>query len=242
MSDKTKRRKYEPPKPSGADAAHLVVKTALSTIPTLGGPAAELFAALVISPLERRRQAWMEEIAEALRKLEKQGKVSIEELQKDEGFIDTLLHASHAAMRTHQQEKRAALRNAVLNSTLPNPPDESLRLFFLSLVDQFTVWHLRLLKLFQDPKGWAKEHNCNYGSTLMGGLSSILEIAYPELRNRRDFYDQIWKDLYLKGLVNTESLHTTMTAIGLMAKRTTDLGDYFLKFIEEPEDLTNNGA
>jgi len=241
MSDKSETRKYEPPKPTGADTAHLVVKAAISAIPTLGGPAAELFAALIAPPLERRRQAWMEEVAEALRRLENQRKVSIEELQEDETFIDTLLHASQAAMRTHQQEKRDALRNAVLNSALPNPPDESLRLVFLSLVDQFTVWHLRLLKLFQDPEGWAKKHNRNYGSIYMGGLSSILEIAYPELRGRREFYDQVWRDLYLRGLVNTESLHTMMTATGLMTKRTTDLGDRFLKFIEEPEDLTDKG-
>lgn len=242
MTEKRETRKYQPPEPTGADAAHLAVRAAISAIPTLGGPAAELFSALIAPPLERRRRAWMEEVAEGLRKLEDQGKVSFDELQEDEAFIDTLLHASQAAMRTHQQEKRAALRNAILNSALPNPPDESLRLVFLSLVDQFTVWHLRLLKLFQDPEGWARKHNRSYGSIYAGGLSSILESAYPELRGRREFYDQVWRDLYLRGLVNTESLHTMMTASGLMAKRTTDLGDRFLKFIEEPEDYTDSGA
>lgn len=241
MSDKPKR-KYEPPEPSGADVAHLVAKAAISAIPTVGGPAAELFASLVTPPLERRLQAWMSEVAEGLRELEGQRKVSFEDLQKDEAFIDTLLHASQAAMRTHQQEKRAALRNAVLNSALPNPPDESLRLVFLSLVDQFTVWHLRLLKLFQDPEGWARKHNHDYGSIYAGGLSLILESAYPELRGRRDFYDQLWRDLYLRGLVNTDTLHGMTTVSGLMAKRTTDLGDRFLAFIEEPEDITSGGA
>ena len=236
MSNKSEPRKYEPPKPTSADAAHSAVKAAISALPTLGGPAAELFAALVIPPLERRRRAWMEEVAEALRQLENQGKILIEKLKQDEAFIDTLLHASQIAMRNHQQEKRAALRNAVLNSALPSPPDESLRLIFLLLVDQFTVWHLRLLKLFHDPEGWFKKHK-KHNPLHTGGLSHILEIAYPELRGKREFYDQVWRDLYLRGLVGTESLHVMMSASGLMAKRTTDLGDRFLKFIEEPEDL-----
>jgi len=241
MSDKLKR-KYEPPEPSGADAAHFVAKAAISALPTFGGPAAQLFAAVVTPPLERRRQTWMEEVAEGLRRLEDQGKVSFEELREDEDFIDTLLHASLAAMRTHQREKRAALRNAVLNSVLPNPPDESLRLVFLSLIDQFTVWHLRLLKLFQDPKEWARKHNRDYGSIYANVLSRMLEGAYPELHGRRDFYDLLWRDLHLKGLVNTDSLHVMMTASGSMAKRTTDLGDRFLSFIEGPEYSADSGA
>ena len=230
MSDESRETKYEPPKPTGADATYAVVKAAISTVPALGGPAAELFTALIAPPLERRKQAWMEEIAQALRELENQGRISIEDLSEDEIFIDTLLQASEAAIRTHQAEKHAALRNAVLNSTLPSPPDESLRQLFLSFVDQFTVWHLRLLKLFQNPKELSREPTRGY----IGGLSSILEATYPELRGKRGFYDQIWRDLYLRGLVNTESLHSMMTASGLTAKRTTELGDRFLRFIDEP--------
>ncbi len=69
---------------------------------------------------------------------------------------------------------------------------------------------------------------------IVGGADHILESAYPELKNRRDFYDQIWKDLFQKGLVNCDSLHGMMTGRGIFEKRTTDLGDKFLGFIVNP--------
>jgi hypothetical protein len=104
----------------------------------------------------------------------------------------------------------------------------------VAFLDLFTVWHLRVLKLFQDPQGWAQHNRHQFPSFYMGGLSSVLESAYPELGSRRELYDQLWQDLYQRGLVNTDSMHTTMTATGMMAKRTTVLGDQFLRFIEEP--------
>jgi len=175
----------------------------------------------------------MDEVGKALRHLEENQGVKLEELQSDDVFIDTVLQASQIASRNSQEEKRRALRNAVLNAALPNPPEQSLQQMFLNFVDTFTVWHLRLLKLFSDPQQWAAEHNHEFPD-LMGGLSSILESAFPELHGKRAFYDQVWRNLYQRGLVNTESLHTTMTGRGLMSKRASELGTQFLRFVEEP--------
>jgi hypothetical protein len=226
--------KYQPPRPSVGDAAHAVVKAGLSSIPIVGGAATELFNAFITPPIERRRRAWMEEVGNALQKLETERGVQLEALQANETFIDTVMQASQVAIRNTQEEKRRALRNAVMNAALPNPPEESLQESFVAFLDLFTVWHLRVLKLFQDPQGWAQHNRHQFPSFYMGGLSSVLESAYPELGSRRELYDQLWQDLYQRGLVNTDSMHTTMTATGMMAKRTTVLGDQFLRFIEEP--------
>ena len=43
--------KGTPPEPTAGDTAHLITKAGLSAIPILGGPAAELFSALVVPPL-----------------------------------------------------------------------------------------------------------------------------------------------------------------------------------------------
>jgi hypothetical protein len=69
----------------------------------------------------------------------------------------------------------------------------------------------------------------------MGGLSAVVEHAYPELRGRRDFYDQVWRDLFAEGLVTTESLHAMMSFSGLMSKRTSGLGDELLAFISQSD-------
>jgi hypothetical protein len=94
----------------------------------------------------------MEEVGNALQKLEAERGVQLEDLQTDETFIDTVMQASQAAMRNSQDEKRRALRNAVMNAALPNAPEQSLQELFVAFIDLFTVWHLRVLKLFQDPQ------------------------------------------------------------------------------------------
>ncbi len=56
------------------DVAHTMVKAGLSAIPAVGGPVAEIFAAVIAPPLVKRRDEWIEAIAKHLKELE--GKVS----------------------------------------------------------------------------------------------------------------------------------------------------------------------
>jgi len=53
------------PKRSASDFAHGVVKAAISGIPTVGGPAAELLGMIFGPPLERRREDWLNRLADA---------------------------------------------------------------------------------------------------------------------------------------------------------------------------------
>lgn len=231
----SKEDKFTPPKPNKGDSAHLTARAAISSIPFVGGAALEFFNALVSPSLEKRRQRWMEEIADALRKLEAQKGVSLDQLRDNQQFVTIVMQASQAAIRNHQEEKLQALRNAILNSALPNPLEESLQIMFLNFIDAFTVWHIKILYLFQDPTRWAKEHNHKLPDYSSGALSHILEAAFPELENRREFYDQVWRDLVARGLVTTDSLHGMMTGSGLMAQRTSEIGNQFLRFISEPK-------
>lgn len=226
---------YEPPKPDKWDAAHTLARAGLSSVPYVGGAAVEVFQLLLAAPLEKRRQEWMENVGEALRELEENHGVKLEDLQSNEVFIDTVLKASQIAFRSSQQEKREALRNAIRNASFPHPPEESLQQMFLYFIDTLTVWHLRLLKLVHNIQKWAEVHNHEFPKMMAGSLSKIVESAYPELRGNRDFYDQVWEDLNQRGLVTTDSLHTTMSGPGLMSRRTSELGAQFLRFIEEPE-------
>jgi hypothetical protein len=113
-------------------------------------------------------------------------------------------------------------------------PEQSLQQIFLNFIDTFTVWHLRLLKLFHDPLGWAKDNKHNFPAMNMGSLARVLESAFPELHGKGTLYQQIWRDLYQRGLVDTGSLDTTMSKQGVMSRHTSELGKQFLQFIEEP--------
>lgn len=211
------------PKVTSGDALHAIARAGLSAIPFAGGAAVELFQAVVQPPIEKRRQKWMSEVGDRLLELEAKG-LKLEDLQNNEQFISAVMHASQAVIRTHQDAKLKALRNAVINIAIGQAPDETHQHLLLNFVDSFTEQHLRILKLFQNPK---PPPNIS-----MGGLSTVLEHNIPELQQYRELYIQLWKDLYSKGLVNTEGLNVTMSGNGLEAKRTTELGDSLLRFIE----------
>ncbi len=218
----------EPPANTKGDVAHALAKAGLSLIPYAGGPAVELFQLLVQPPLEKRRSEWMQAVGEKLQQLEDRG-LKLADLQTNEQFISAVMHATQAAMRTHVAAKREALRNAILNVATGQAPDETVQHLLLSFVDDLTEMHLRILRVFHQP---APPEGLS-----MGGLSTILEHCIPDLRNRRDIYDQLWKDLYSRGLVNSEGLHVTMSGSGLAARRTTGLGEALLQFIAEPNAL-----
>lgn len=215
----------EPPKATKGDAAHAITKAGLSAIPVVGGPAVELFQHLVQPPLERRRAEWMAAVGEKLLELESRG-IDIGELGQKDEFISAVMHASQIALRTHQDEKRETLRNAVFNVAAGQSPGEALEHMFFEWIDSLSPLHIQILRLFQDPTPPP--------GMSMGGLGNVLEHNMPNLRGHRHVYDQVWKDLYSRGLINTDSLHVTMSGQGLASKRTSEIGDAFLRFISEP--------
>jgi len=167
----------------------------------------------------------MQAVGEKLQELEEKG-LKLEELQSNERFVSAVMYATQAALRTHDTTKREALRNAILNVAVGQAPDETVQHLLLTFVDDLTEMHLRILKVFHQPP-------VPQGIS-MGGLSTVLEQAIPDLRNRRDIYGQLWKDLYARGLVSAEGLHVTMSRNGLAAQRTTSLGEALLRFVSEP--------
>jgi hypothetical protein len=78
---------------------------------------------------------------------------------------------------------------------------------FLAFIDDCTVWHLKMLLFFSDPTSWIQTNDVRVPNMSMGGRGTLLEHAFPELRGRRSFYDQVWKDLYQRGMVNSDNLH-----------------------------------
>ena len=223
-----------PPQSSAGDLAHAGLKAGLSTLPVLGGAIAELIDQVLKAPMERRGEQWMRSVAEAIAELrDRVDGFDVEKLAANETFVSALVHATQIATRTHQEEKLQALRNAITNSVLPNAPDEDRQHMFFRMIDDLTPWHLRIARLFDDPVEWARAKGVDYGNQSMGGLAQVLEAAFPELRGRRELYDQFWSELRGRGLVTTDGLHTTMTAStnGMYARRTSDFGREFLIFI-----------
>jgi hypothetical protein len=208
------------PRRTTGDYIHTTAKAALSAVPFVGGPAAELFALVLAPPLEKRRDAWLQQLYDALKRLEQQVEgFKISDLSHNEAFISATIQATQIALRTHQQQKREALRNSVLNVIRDKSLDEEKQTFFFSLIDLLTVTRLELLRLFADPARFPSQRR-------------------TELRERRAMTDPILLDLNSRGFLDDprpyaarmrESQEGLVTAGWTLSP----LGREFLSFVTE---------
>ncbi len=226
--------KYKVPSKTIVDHAHTAVRTGLGCLPHVGSAAVELFQAVIAPPLERRRNEWMDQVADGLKNLEERKILTLDQLSGNEVFINVMLHATQVALKNFQKEKLDALRNAVLNSARPISIHDARQQMFVNFIDEMTVYHLRFLTFFAAPKYWFEVNNKTLPDIMMGGRSTFLTAAFPELGNDREFYDQVGKELYRRGLINTENFHATQTVSGLCESCVTGLGQQFLNFIQSP--------
>ncbi len=215
------------------DILYAGIKAGLGSIPVLGSAATELFGLIVTPPLDKRRQNWMNDIAERLKLLEKSNQVDFQSLAQNEQFIDTIIQATSIAIKTSEEEKLSALKNAVVNIALNETVEKTKSQIFLNLIDSFTVWHLTILTFFDNPKTWFDKNGQTPPNLTMGSMFSVLKSAFPSLSNQEELVDLIWNDLLNAALHSTNGLKTIMSGNELLAERTTRLGKEFIQFISE---------
>ena len=215
-----------------------LVKAGVSAVPLVGGSAAELLDLVVRPRIKERRTEWLNSISEGLQDLEDRlDSFQVADLADHPAFTSAILQAGAVALRNHDEEKLAGLRNAVLNVAVSSTAGEDEHELFISLIDAYTPWHLRILAFLADKEAIAdKRGKLPFPSWYAGGVSAVLKHVYPELAARRPFYDLIVRDLHRAGLVTIETLHTTGAVDGYMlAKQSSEMGDRFLAFITEPD-------
>lgn len=217
------------------DYVHTTIKTLLSMIPVVGTPTAEAFNMIITPPLEKRKEVWINDVVEKLCELEdKYEGISVQSLQNNEQFITCLMNANAIALKTHDEEKRCALRNMLLNAACKPPIDESLQVIYISLINELSPWHIKILDFLSNPHKCFENHNKPKPSYYSGSPITLLTDLYSELQGKNEFYNLIIRDLYNKGLTNTESLSAMMTEQGMWASRTTEIGNSFIDYISSP--------
>lgn len=250
MDQDSNKSSNDLPRAGAGDAAHTLVKAGLSAIPFAGGPASELFNAIIAPPLSKRRDKWLIELADALRTLEARVEdLHVDELGSNDAFVTTVIHASQIAIKNHQLEKIEALRNAVLNAALSTDPGEDLLLVFLGLVDTLTVLHLRILDVLHDPEKWFEQVRSDLPEEIhREGVTEMYayptELVLPQFEQRRTMYEQLVRDLHSRGLVERGDISSIagMRKEGRAYVRfslrqesgATDMGREFMRFISDP--------
>lgn len=214
-----------------SEKLHRLAKIGISSVPVVGGPLVEIFNSVLEAPLTKRRTETMLQIGDVINELIERKVVTEEGLQNNEAFISTVAEVCAISLRNHQEPKLEALKNAVKNSALPSCPADDLRQLFLNFVDVCTVTHIRLLHVFDSPEEWCSRHGLTLPGWSMGGISTVAEFALPELTGQEEVYGSIWKDLYQRGLINTDSMNATMTRNGMLSSRTTKMGSELIAFL-----------
>lgn len=204
------------------DIVEIAGKTVLSAIPVGGALITAVYDAVKGNVLSRRQEEWKKVLEERLSNLED----TLDDIGNNELFTTALIKATEIAMRTAKEEKRLYLANAVANTTRLDLNEEKL-IVFLDLLDKYTVSHIKIINFFFKPSRFEGVSSSSY---MMGSPKTPLFDIYPELDN--DLFNKIYNDLYTDGMVNTKDLNCTMTGAGMIAKRTTPLGDEFLDFIK----------
>jgi hypothetical protein len=198
------------------------VKAAIGSIPKWwAAPGAEILAMVIASPIEKRRDEFLEDMAWVIRETAARvDDLQPEKLAKNESFISAVAYAARIAMSTHQREKLEALRNAVLNVALSKTSDEEKHIVFLHLIETFSVTHFEILRLF-----------ANRGI--------FPEARMKELRERRGLTDPMVIDLNDRGLLVDPRAYVSRTrespdSLTLQNWTLSSLGNEFLLFVALP--------
>lgn len=210
------------------DIEYSIAKAGIGSLPIIGAAAVELLQILVTPPLEKRRIEWMKNIGERIKQLEDERNFDVASLQDNDIFIDVILHTTHHALKTSEREKLDYYKNAILNTALGEHPELSEIQIYLNLIADFTIWHIKILKLFDCPADWFEQNTKLTPDYRTLNLSNILELAYPELIGKREFYTLIWEDLQRASLIyKSRLLHFHTNGSGV----TSSFGKKFLRFI-----------
>lgn len=207
-----------------SEVAEITAKTLVSTIPVGGILVTCIWDSIKANAANRRMEDWKNQVEEKLCDL----KLSLDDIGNNELFASAMMKATDIAIKTAEDEKRQYLASAVKNSAMASI-DESVMMIYLDLLDKYTLWHIRILHLFRNPKAFDQVH---VDGIMMGAASIVVEQVYPEIAKEKELLDKIVKDLQNDGMMSEGSyMHAGMTSNGVAASRTTELGNKFLKFI-----------
>jgi len=194
------------------------------------------FSKVMIHYANKKEKEIIIEIIKGLEELEKRlENFQVQNMNNEEKFGATVLQVLPLALRSLDEEKILALRNVVLNTAIGNSPDEDLHQIILNHLESFTGWHIKILEYFWAPQGWFQARKKTIPNFSMGSASAGLESAFPELKERPEFYNAIVKELISKNLMSPgEYLHVSMTGSGIWERRVTNMGRQLLDLIKNP--------
>jgi len=148
MSDAKQDEKVYPDVEPDEDKVYRIAEAVTSLLPA----GQVVLHSLIVPPIQKRMEEWIEKIENRLMELEKEERVDLESLKDNQEFSALLLRTIQSAAITSQEEQLDNLRNYVLNITLPNDHSEDELYIILSIISDFTPSHARALHFYCFPE------------------------------------------------------------------------------------------
>ncbi|EGQ9099369.1 hypothetical protein J4H24_15455 [Vibrio alginolyticus] len=186
--------KYSPAVEPAEDKIHRLIRSIIGLAPIGSGTALEVFNSIWQDPVQSRIEAWMHDITMSLIELQARDESIIESLKSNDEFLSIFASANQIILRTHQQEKREYLRNAVINSLVNNDVSYDVKHTFMHLVDRMTPSHVVTLKALSDGIIWGAA-NAPTEARYPYFASKLLIKSLPEFQGNHLFLQHILTEL-----------------------------------------------
>lgn len=139
-------------------------------------------------------------------------------------------------MQAYQEEKRKCFANALYHSAVNTNLDTDKKLFYLRLLNDYTLSHINLLQYFSEDR--IKKNGMITTMTLGGTeypMTGIVE-TLPEFKNDTTFVKHIAGQLITDSLISVIDFEPPVSKERARCKRITPYGKAFLDFIKEDNE------
>jgi len=223
------------------DIVGATIKGAASLVPG-GGFLTEYYDLAKNKILNKRFQEWKLLVDDRLSKMHD----DIENLASDEFFFSCFQMATENAAKAHQNEKMKLFANALFNTLqFPGLPEDK-KMFFIGLLDKYTLNTIKLLRLFSEDymPQQPQQTSGMVRITEIGGteypVKYILE-ALPEYKGDEGYIQSMATQLTNDGLIHSIDWRIPVSKECAREKKTTKLGDDFIRFISQESLVTEEG-
>lgn len=219
---------------SSSSAEHIVniFKAGLATAPFCGG-IASLIADYIPSGKQKRLEEFTEQVAKDLNEFKQ--RVDETKILTDE-FAFIFERCYRGVAENYQKEKLEAFRAIFVNTLIGTDLSDGEKEYFLGLVNNLSVLHIRILRFMFDPKSYLEAQGIPLDK-IRGGFSEFFPIAIPGIEPH--VIEAAFSDLYQYGLIGTDKkIFRTVTAgkgLELLGDRVSELGKRFITFCTVPQ-------
>lgn len=208
-------------------------KAAISLLPVVG-PFLSEYLGMVNENIENKRvKEWQDNVEFRLSSLN----TVVTELAKDEFFYNCYQETMYGFLKNYEKEKRDMYINSLMNCRLQTLSEDK-KIRFIRLLDMYTLNGIYLLRYFAEAHNEQTNQIGNVHTRIFEGTEKPYEKALKDnayLENDTDYFISLAGQFTNDGLISPRDImweHPVDYSVA-RRKKTSKLGDEFLKFIDE---------